>query len=113
MILLIFMFRCIIYWWYVWSVFSGRQVWAAWSQEPDHEVDIKDLKDYELQDLKIHDQTYLQHEQLIQNTEQKDKRIEELELKHEELIQNTEQKDKRIEELEFKQKELIRTQTER
>jgi len=45
----------------------------------------------------------LKHEELIQNTQQKDKRIEELELKHEELIQNTQQ---RIEELELNQNDL-------
>ena len=47
-----------------------------------------------------------QHEELIQTTEQKDKRIEELELKHEELIQTTQQKDKRIKELELNQNDL-------
>ena len=47
-----------------------------------------------------------QHEELIQTTEQKDKRIEELELKHEELIQTTQQKDKRIKELELNQNVL-------
>ena len=46
------------------------------------------------------------HEELIQTTEQKDKRIEELELKHEELIQTTQQKDKRIKELELNQNDL-------
>ena len=50
-----------------------------------------------------------QHEELIQTTQQKDKRIEELELKHEELIQTSQQKDKRIEELELKHEELIQT----
>ena len=46
------------------------------------------------------------HEEFIQTTQQKDKRIEELGLKQEELIQTTEQKAKRIEELELNQNDL-------
>ena len=59
-------------------IFSGLQ-----------ETDRKDSQESELKDLKIQIQNMkYQHKELIQTTQQTNKRIEELEIIHEELIEN-------------------------